>query len=398
MNKLNTLIFRFLWKKKFTNTRAYEKVKRVVVCNSTKDGGLNMINVLQMQKAFILNWVLDLLNTDNATHKIIPNFLFSNLGTNLTCLRSNVTAKDFIGYGYIKSVFWKQAFKVWLENKNAVIKNESNTVNYCLWNNDCLRYRKRSLFFKDWIDANINFVFDITVNGEIMPFELSQMLKPSPSRLFEYNAICTAIRAKAAEILFQQHDINARVTFNATNQNITPKTTRLQLAKLTSVQPCSIHFWHQKYGIHIRDTHWAVATKCTKEERLKLLHWKILHNIYPTNILLYKMGIKTSIRCETCGEDDYIEHFFWHCRVAKKVWCHCINYITKSTGSPISLEETDIIFGYSTDQLNARSRFVNHVLLITKMVISKYRYGEKFDICSLFDKEITLRQQFLFAA
>ena len=50
--------------------------------------------------------------------------------------------------------------------------------------------------------------------------------------------------------------------------------------------------------------------KCTKESRLQLLHWIILHDIYPTSILLHKIGICSSNKCLFCGEVDYLELFF----------------------------------------------------------------------------------------
>jgi hypothetical protein len=52
LTKLNTLIFRFLWKKKNINTRAFEKVKGVVLCNDYEKCGLKMIDVHTMQTSF----------------------------------------------------------------------------------------------------------------------------------------------------------------------------------------------------------------------------------------------------------------------------------------------------------------------------------------------------------
>ena len=51
--QVNTLLFRFLSKNK--NSKAFEKaeVKRVVMCSSYEEGGLNMINVVNRQKSFV---------------------------------------------------------------------------------------------------------------------------------------------------------------------------------------------------------------------------------------------------------------------------------------------------------------------------------------------------------
>ena len=47
--EINRLLFRFLWrKKKDCNRKAFEKVKRNVVCNQIDNSGLNMIDLREM--------------------------------------------------------------------------------------------------------------------------------------------------------------------------------------------------------------------------------------------------------------------------------------------------------------------------------------------------------------
>ena len=44
-----------------------------------------------------------------------------------------------------------------------------------------------------------------------------------------------------------------------------------------------------KMNAKIED-YFSIAHESTKESRLRLLHFKFIHNIYPTNILLNKMA------------------------------------------------------------------------------------------------------------
>ena len=55
--QVNRILFRILWCKKDCNRKAFEKVKRTVVCGALENGGLNMIDLKQMQAAFLLQWV-----------------------------------------------------------------------------------------------------------------------------------------------------------------------------------------------------------------------------------------------------------------------------------------------------------------------------------------------------
>ena len=54
---VNRLFYKFIWQKRFSNRKAFEKVKRVIVEGNLEDGGLKMVNVVHLQKAFYLQWV-----------------------------------------------------------------------------------------------------------------------------------------------------------------------------------------------------------------------------------------------------------------------------------------------------------------------------------------------------
>ena len=72
----------------------------------------------------------------------------------------------------------------------------------------------------------------------------------------------------------------------------------------------------------------------TKETRLLVLQWKILHNIYPTNILLYKMKVKYDQMYSYSNDVvDYIEYFFFDCPTIHK-FMHNIS-LSLSTFGPI---------------------------------------------------------------
>ena len=53
----NRLLYKFIWQKRFSNRKAFENVKRVIVEENLEDGGLKLVNVVHLQKAFHLQWV-----------------------------------------------------------------------------------------------------------------------------------------------------------------------------------------------------------------------------------------------------------------------------------------------------------------------------------------------------
>ena len=56
--------------------------------------------------------------------------------------------------------------------------------------------------------------------------------------------------------------------------------------------PFILEMWKNKFNIEIGKEHWSLPYQVTKEVRLRTLQWKLLHNVYPTNIHLKRMKIR----------------------------------------------------------------------------------------------------------
>ena len=95
---------------------------------------------------------------------------------------------------------------------------------------------------------------------------------------------------------------------DASEFNKKPKEIKAFLVKdQEQVQPTACAFWFRKFEFEIDNATWSRAVDTTNETRLRVLHWKILHNIYPTNILLNKMQVTENNKCSYCPNTvDYI--------------------------------------------------------------------------------------------
>ena len=71
------------------------------------------------------------------------------------------------------------------------------------------------------------------------------------------------------------------------------KRLRETIARQSNKEICAVNFWKHKFDVDI-ENYFNIAHKATKESRLRLLHSKFIHNIYPTNILLEKNGAEGS--------------------------------------------------------------------------------------------------------
>ena len=156
--------------------------------------------------------------------------------------------------------------------------------------------------------------------------------------------------------------------------------------------PGSLAFWGRKFpGVDVLP-YFKLLYNATKETRLRTLQWKILHNIYPTNILLYKMGKVNSSNCDFCGVRDFIEHFFCDCITVRPLWSVLETKIELILGQNFVITEIFKLFGVTA--VDVPACFVdkiNHLLLLAKMCISKFKYGSYHDIVLLFEYELELR-------
>ena len=141
---------------------------------------------------------------------------------------------------------------------------------------------------------------------------------------------------------------------------------------------CNEVFWKRNLDFDISD-HYVIAHKATKESRLRLLHFKILHNIYPTNILLHKMKVKASPLCQVCQVPDFIEHFFVDCVQICWFWEFISSFIKSNTNKHINISRKNILLGITyleNKELNQREvNFINFTILLGKLCISKFKYG-----------------------
>ena len=120
---------------------------------------------------------------------------------------------------------------------------------------------------------------------------------------------------------------------------------------------------------------WLLSYKCTQETRLRVLQWKILHNIYPTNILLSKMKVKENDKCSYCTDTpDVIEYFcfvFVECPVVWQFWNFIEGNILRECSIKVKLHLTDIMFGVQRPNVKENIiKKINHIILIAKMCIS----------------------------
>ena len=387
--EINRIFFQFLWKKKMSNRRAFEKIKRKVIQADTKDGGLNMFCIIEIQEAAMLQWAESILyKQDDDVSKLAFSSL-KNVGGKVAFKGSSKSIK---GIETVENDFWKRVLETWIKyKKEEMVKN----VYYePLFNNKNITYHGNTLFLKTCLQRNISIVKDLYDGEGFIEYEtfLTKTGVYARSRL-EYNLLKTCViqmvNRHEPSIRDQQEQI---ITFNKLTLGKIKRRGFLKLIK-KSEKSQSPAIWMEIFDIPFHGEYWLLPWQSTKEVRLRTLQWKILNNIFPTNILLKKMGVKESEDCSKCKTKDFIEHFFGTCTIVKPLWEEIKKLITSFIGRLFDLTLSDIILGINDKSLTKNQReIVNHALLIGKMCISKVKYGKPAHLISLFYAESRLRK------
>ena len=249
-----------------------------------------------------------------------------------------------------------------------------------------MRYKSKPLFVEKWIKAGLIFVSHI-VSGNTWKSiqEIRDEIGDYAGLQFDYWAVTNAVKREWNDTVTNPLNVTiedeGNIESNISDMAVTifklsNKEIRNIIIKSKNTPIYSIGFWKRKFGIDV-ERYFGNAIRACKETRLRLLHFKILHNIYPTNILLRKMKIKNTDMCEFCNTHDFIEHFFFHCKRLENFWKEIEQYIMVMTGTKIMINERNALFGIlATEHHNLRDRTINNInmiLLVAKMCIGDCR-------------------------
>ena len=96
LTDINRILFSFIWKKKTSNRKAFEKVKRKVLTQEYEKGGLKMIDMKTLQDALYLSWTSKLSAKTSENWTIFPKMYYSQMGVDMSVLYTPCKPQDLI--------------------------------------------------------------------------------------------------------------------------------------------------------------------------------------------------------------------------------------------------------------------------------------------------------------
>ena len=237
---------------------------------------------------------------------------------------------------------------------------------------------------------------DFIVDNLLMSYDQFKRRIDTPNSLLIYNCIYNALLLKQNKLLVILNNANiSDQPYAKFHGEQVGKIGRKKFYQLLNEadEPTIEQYWSRKLGTPFPRALWMVAFESTVETRLHVLHWKIVLNIYPTSVLLFKMKVRRSEMCERCRVKDTLEHFFFHCTLLEKLWRNVHNMINVLLGHRIDLTWNMALLGIVALRNISKNKLkgINMIILLAKLSISKSKYGSGIDPALIFDNEINKR-------
>ena len=109
--------------------------------------------------------------------------------------------------------------------------------------------------------------------------------------------------------------------------------------------------------------------KITRETFLQSFQYQILNRILNCNDRLFKWKIKTSNKCDDCGEVDSIEHHLYYCINSRTFWNQLKTWMGSNLNFGIELAVCEVIFGLPSYN-NPDFKLINFLILIGKWFLN----------------------------
>ena len=374
---LNDIAYGFIWNKK------PDKIKRKTLISDYENGGLKMIDIGSFIKAQKAMWVKRIITQDQASWKALPDFFLQKLlGNNTFKCNMDCTIRP----EYFPEFYW-EILKYWFEVKELATKQDNvfDIRRECLWLNKNIKINEKEVRWKTWEDKGINILHDIlTEKGTFLTSEQIEAKYNVKCNTLKYNVLKDVIpstwrrKLKTMNVPEQAISFNEEIHLNINKvakgiRKITNRDLYWLLVQNLQVKPIIVESTGKKFNI--AEEEWKIIFKTMliiKDTKIRTFQYKILYNIIPCNLYLYKINRNNSDKCEQCQEIDDLGHYFYECQSTKTFWNSFTKWWQTMTNEHIIIDKKTCLFG----TLDIKNNTLNACIILAKWHIYKMKLNQ----------------------
>ena len=380
IKEINQMLFSFIWGSK------RNPLRRLRLCQSMKDNGLEMIDLKSYLTSLKMKWIKRFLTEKNRTwHMLAPTILQKKFIWNF-----GVTSLKKISLE-LHNPFWKDMVFAWLSFSKAFNIPDELIQNESLFNSEYTKFKSSS--HSSWERRGLQCIGDLFEGNKLMTWKRLKEVYAMPCNYLEYiglvHSLPKQMQKDQPDGWYQERPvISARLNFllnNRTfsrffaksliesNQKSSSDLERIKtkwIRDIKSFEPRSVLFVKRS----------VTAIKYVS------FQYRLVMRILTTNTFLFLIGRSENDRCTFCADaPETLEHLFLTCRHAKKYWRDIISYLLKHhIDQPTEHQK---MFG------KENSSIINHIVTLAKYIIYDSRRNEArpnfahFETCLKFDFE-----------
>ena len=388
IKEIENLIFDFIWDGKPA------KIKKSTIIGEKKHGGLKMTDFNIMNKALKVAWIPRLQTNTDASWKIIPEIVLEHHG-GLSFLTHCDYDINLLKLNRLPS-FYHEVLKHWQSTKQT-FQNNTSLHNEIIWNNRNLKIEGKTPFYKNWFEKNILRIKDLLQNdGSFLSFkEFSEKFHlETPFTL--YFGLINSIP--------NDWKVKIKRTPRETAENGNHKTNIISTKNVYSAilkkvfLPPTAESKILRYGVNraILNKVYELPFQIKNDIKISMFQYKLIHNILPTKVSLFKAKISDSDLCPQCLTDRHsLDHMFLHCSSTLLFWNLFQNWWYSKTKEKITLSNSMILYGILDKRMHSYS--LNYTLLIAKYsIFCKCLHGEKLcfeSFLSLLKEKLNIQRE-----
>ena len=360
ITELNKIFYKFVW-------NGTDKIKRKTIIANIEEGGAKMPDLQSILETQKIIW-----GKRFYTNNYHPWKEFMMLG--LICTGSNDIFNRKIPQQMLKnskmSTFNKEIlFNI--EKYKKYPNSPSEIGNQYLWHNEYIKTpNNTTLNYALLKKVGINYIKDLIVEENILSLSMVNLKCKTSLERFNLKSVIKCLPQEWRQTSFQKIEYSEFAKHdNIKVKNITSKNVYRNKIKNIHEAPTSETFFAYKLGVHLEDFkyYYSVPFVSTVYTKLRSFQFKICHNILFTNEKLFRVGIKTTDKCNICKKEvETLSHLFVTCDHVKTLWKKIMENLLSPFGVD-ELDEVDILLGVkATEKINP---IVNHIILETKYYI-----------------------------
>ena len=359
LKEINSLLYKFLWNGKC------DKIKRVHMINDYTKGGLKMLDIQSFNNAVKAKWVQRYLDPNNkGKWKLFTDFFLGNHHATALFL-GNLKPED-VATLTIEDPFTKELVEAWC--RLNFICNPISFSSMSLWYNSYIRINGNPFFYKSWFVAGVTTVsnlFDET-SSRFLTFEAFKEKYTVKANFLQYHSVVTAVLNAKKNFVFNQTSNTEQLVGSKNFCKLAYNILIMQQASLPQRNQDKWISDFQAYAVEKIDWSktYSLPFLCTRESKLRVFQFKLIHRRISTNRYLFKVGLSSSEQCSFCeNTSESLLHLLWECPKTKVFWNEVIKWLGNFSCLLIKSFSPQLCLGFVDD---TTALLLHHALLIAR--------------------------------